>query len=93
VHESVKRWAQHNPNIFWILVAAQSGADQNPDTVRGIYGYFGVIPLRKAACKALDEEQLDGMSFTTDHICGSNDVPEAYYIAGDFGATAIALMC
>lgn len=80
------RWHQHNNEIFHILVQLKLPGDDLVafETVR-VDGYFGVFPLRKAACQALDEDQLDGLSFTTEHICKPGHGAAGYYIAGIAG--------
>jgi hypothetical protein len=80
--KKMRKWHEHNPTLFWILVAARAGSRMNADHVEAIYGYYGIIPINATASKALDEEQLDGMSFTTAHICTEGEQPSAYYIAG-----------
>lgn len=80
--KKMRRWHAHNSKIFWILVPTQPEDGVAIDYIQSIHGYFGIIPINSAACKALDEEQLDGISFTTDHICAEAEAPAAYYIAG-----------
>jgi hypothetical protein len=85
------RWHRHNREIFHILVQLKLPGDDLVafQTVR-VDGYFGVIPLRKSACQALDEDQLDGLSFTTEHICKPGHGASGYYIAGIAGRYSAA---
>jgi hypothetical protein len=79
--KKMQRWHDHNPHIWWKVVAARGGLGA-PDRVERIHGYYGLIPINAGAATALDQEQLDGASFTTAHICTPAEVPVAFYIAG-----------
>ena len=88
--KKMRRWYDKNPTIFSILVAARSEDTAQSDRPESISGYFGIIPINKSACDALDQEQLDGVSFTTDHICGVDETPNGYYLAGVAADNSVA---
>jgi hypothetical protein len=71
-------------------LAARTDDVVRPDRPEAIYGYFGIIPINQSACAALDQEQLDGVSFTTDHICRVGESASGYYIAGVAAENSIA---
>jgi len=88
--KKMRRWYDHNATIFSILVAARPDDEVRPDRSESIAGYFGIIPINKTACTALDQEQLDGVSFTTAHICRVDETASGYYIAGVAASNSIA---
>jgi hypothetical protein len=81
--QKMEQWFKINHQIFWIVIdSAVSGTREQQ-----MVGYYAVMPLNQVATELLEAEQLDGTSFTAEHIIQYRrgrirKVPTSIYIGG-----------
>lgn len=85
--KKMKAWLRHNDSLFYKLVPLDDDAQERS---KNIHAYFCLIPLNKNAVECLENHELDGASFTTDHICKSSGKAYAWYIGGIAGKNGYA---
>lgn len=62
--QKLQDWHNLNRQIFWVIIDREAAGPREKQLV----AYYAIFPLNKAATDLVEAEQLDGTSFTNDHI-------------------------
>lgn len=73
----VKEWFRHNDKMFWILETVKK---KRTIKITEITGFYSILPLTDIGLTHVLSGQLDGRSFTTDHISENSDKASAFNI-------------
>lgn len=77
--KQVKELYSINPNTIWVAERITENASSRRRSIKTL-GFFTIIPLTDKAVRLVDEERLDALHFTSEHIAGVKDKGAALYI-------------
>jgi hypothetical protein len=75
----VKDLYNTNPNAIWVAERVKEHSASGITSTK-VVGFFTIVPLTDKAMRLVEEERLDGLHFTSEHIAGPKQKPAALYL-------------
>ena len=77
--KQVKELHNINPNAIWVVERVKENASSRITSTKTL-GFFTILPLTEKAVRLVDDERLDALHFTAEHIATPKHKQAAFYI-------------